>query len=318
MPDQTFAGSVGELLQRIEGAARIDGDRLDITDERDFRERATGELAWAQTFSDDPAVVEAARWIVWEASQQLGAPSSSIHDLYMARGRGEVGGFTVPAVNIRTQVYDMVTAMCRAARSIDAGAIIMELARSEQEYSYQRQGEYITNVLAGAIAAGWQAPIFVQGDHYQFNAKKYAADPEGTTEAIRKACREALAVGYGSIDIDISTLVDLSLPTVEEQQRTNYQRAAEITALIRGHEPDGQTTSVGGEIGEVGKQNSTEEELRTYLDGYRREGSRAEQGQRADGHQPRRGAPAGRRRGGGQARLRHARAVVRGRPGIRS
>jgi fructose/tagatose bisphosphate aldolase len=147
----------------------------------------------------------------------------------------------------------------------------MELARSEQEYSYQRQGEYITNVLAGAIAAGWQAPIFVQGDHYQFNAKKYAADPEGTTEAIRKACREALAVGYGNIDIDSSTLVDLSLPTVEEQQRTNYQRAAEITALIRGHEPDGQTTSVGGEIGEVGKQNSTEEELRTYLDGYVRE-----------------------------------------------
>ena len=27
--------------------------------------------------------------------------------------------------------------------------------------------------------------------------------------------------------------------------------------------------SIGGEIGEVGKQNSTEEELRAYLDGYR-------------------------------------------------
>ena len=31
------------------------------------------------------------------------------------------------------------------------------------------------------------------------------------------------------------------------------------------------TVSVGGEIGEVGKKNSTEEELRAYLDGYRRE-----------------------------------------------
>ena len=31
------------------------------------------------------------------------------------------------------------------------------------------------------------------------------------------------------------------------------------------------TVSVGGEIGEVGKQNSTVEELRAYLDGYRRE-----------------------------------------------
>jgi hypothetical protein len=82
--------------------------------------------------------------------------------------------------------------------------------------------------------------------------------------------REAIGVGYGNIDIDSSTLVDLSFPTIDEQQRTNYQRAAEITALIRDAEPDGLTVSVGGEIGEVGKQNSTEEELRAYLDGYRR------------------------------------------------
>src|SRR5439155_25942713 len=36
-------------------------------------------------------------------------------------------------------------------------------------------------------------------------------------------------------------------------------------------EPEGVMISVGGEIGEVGKQNSTEEELRAYLDGYLRE-----------------------------------------------
>ncbi len=68
-----------------------------------------------------------------------------------------------------------------------SGTIIFELARSEQEYTFQRPGEYITSVLAGCIAAGWRGPVFVQGDHYQFNAKKYAADAEGTTEAIRKA-----------------------------------------------------------------------------------------------------------------------------------
>jgi hypothetical protein len=58
---------------------------------------------------------------------------------------------------------------------------------------------------------------------------------------------------------------------VDEQQRTNYMRAAELAALIRANEKDGLIVSVGGEIGEVGKQNSTEEELRTYLDGFRRE-----------------------------------------------
>ena len=78
-------------------------------------------------------------------------------------------------------------------------------------------------------------------------------------------------MGYRNIDIDSSTLVDLSQPNVDLEQRQNYVRAAELTALIRELEPDGVTISVGGEIGEVGKQNSTEAELRAYLDGYGRE-----------------------------------------------
>jgi fructose/tagatose bisphosphate aldolase len=271
MAHPTPASSVSELLQALEGSAHVDGSSLIIDDPAAFRERGVRTAVWSATFSPEPNVVEAARWIIWQASQELGAPSWSIHELYMARGRGEVSGFTVPAVNLRTQVFDMAAAMCRAADSLEAGAIIFELARSEQEYTYQRPGEYITSVLAGCIAAGWQGPVFVQGDHYQFNAKKYAADAEGTTEAIRRLTREAIAVGYGNIDIDSSTLVDLSLPSVEEQQRINFERAAEISALIRDSEPAGMTVSIGGEIGEVGKQNSTEQELRAYLDGYRAE-----------------------------------------------
>ncbi|CAN5624379.1 class II fructose-bisphosphate aldolase [soil metagenome] len=264
------AGSAGELMRDLAGACHLEGERLVIDDERDFRDRGVRLAAWSATFSDSPDVVQAARWIIWQASQELGAPSWSIHELYMARGRGEVGGFTVPAVNLRTQVMDMAAAMCGAADSLDAGAIIFELARSEQEYTFQRPGEFITSVLAGCIAAGWQGPVFVQGDHYQFNAKKYAADPEAVTEGLRRLAREALSVGYGNIDIDSSTLVDLSLGTVDEQQRTNHRRAAELSALIRANEPEGMIVSIGGEIGEVGKQNSTEEELRAYLDGYRR------------------------------------------------
>ncbi len=91
------------------------------------------------------------------------------------------------------------------------------------------------------------------------------------TDEIRKGCRDAIAAGYRNIDIDSSTLVDLSHPTLDAQQHENYMRAAELTALIRSLETDGVTVSVGGEIGEVGKKNSTTDELRTYLDGYRRE-----------------------------------------------
>jgi fructose/tagatose bisphosphate aldolase len=264
------ASSVSDLLERLSGIVRLDGERLIVEDATRLREQGIRDLAWTAAFSEDEATVEAARWIVWEASQAVGARSASIHELYLARGRGEVSGFTVPAINIRAQTFDMARTTFEAAAAADVGAVILELARSEQTYTWQRPIDYATSVLAGAIAAGWAQPVFIQGDHYQFNAGKYAADPEAMTEEIRRACRLAIEAGYGNIDIDSSTLVDLGKTSLDEQQHENYVRAAELTALIRSLESDGVTVSVGGEIGEVGKQNSTEEELRAYLDGYRR------------------------------------------------
>ncbi len=265
------ASSVPELLGRLTGVVHLDGDQLVVDDAAALRGDPIRDLAWTAAFATDEATVDAARWIVWEASQALGARSASIHDLYMARPRGEISGFTVPAINIRAQTFDMARIVFEAAAEADAAAVILELARSEQTYTFQRPIDYSTAVLAGAIAAGWERPVFLQGDHYQFNAKKYATDPEAMTEEIRRACRLAIEAGYRNIDIDSSTLVDLSKPTLDDQQRENYVRAAELTALIRSLEHDGVTVSVGGEIGEVGKKNSTEEELAAYLDGYRRE-----------------------------------------------
>ena len=265
------ASSPADLLAHLAGAAHLEGDRLVIDDEARFRTESAADLAWTNAFTGDDATAEAARWIVWEASQALGAGSSSIHELYMARARGEVSGFTVPALNIRASTFDMARTFYETAARADVGAVIFELARSEQTYTFQRPMDYATSVLAGAIAAGWTGPVFIQGDHYQLNAKKYAADAESMTEEIRRACRLAIDAGYRNIDIDSSTLVDLSKDSLDEQQRENYVRAAELTAVIRELEPDGETISVGGEIGEVGKENSTVGELRAYLDGYNRE-----------------------------------------------
>jgi hypothetical protein len=77
-----------------------------------------------------------------------------------------------------------------------------------------------------------------------------------------------VAAGFLNIDIDASTLVDLGLPTIAEQQRVNAERTADLTRLIRETQPPGVTVSVGGEIGEVGKTNSTEADLRAYLEEY--------------------------------------------------
>jgi hypothetical protein len=265
------ASSPADLLAHLSGIAHVEGDRLVIDDEARFRSQAAADLAWTAAFTTDDPTAEAVRWIVWEASQALGARSASIQELYMARSRGEVSGFTVPALNIRVATFDMARSFYETAARADVGTVIFELARSEQTYTYQRPMDYVTSILSGAIAGGWKNPVFIQGDHYQFNAKKYAADPEAMTEEIRRACRLAIDAGYRNIDIDSSTLVDLSKPNLDEEQRENYMRAAELTALIRELETDGVTVSVGGEIGEVGKQNSTPDELRAYLDGYNAE-----------------------------------------------
>src|SRR5215211_7669220 len=233
------ASSPADLLARLAGAAHLDGDRLVVDDEARFRSESAADLAWTAAFTTDDTTAEAVRWIVWEASQALGARSASIHELYMARARGEVNGFTVPAINIRAQTFDMARVAFESATTRDVGAVILELARSEQTYTFQRPIDYATAVLAGAVAAGWRGPVFLQGDHYQFNMKKYQADPEAITEEIRRACRLALDAGYRNIDIDSSTLVDLAKPTRDAQQHENYARAAELTARIRSLETDG-------------------------------------------------------------------------------
>ncbi len=48
----------------------------------------------------------------------------------------------------------------------------------------------------------------------------------------------------------------------------NYTLCADFSAYTRQHEPDGVTISLGGEIGEVGGQNSTEPELRAFMEGF--------------------------------------------------
>ena len=211
-----------------------------------------------------------ARWMIWEMGQKAGVRPASIHELYMARGRDEVPAFTTPAMNIRILSYDAGRAIFRAAKRLDAGAIICEIARSEIAYTDQRPAEYVAVMTAAALREGFTGPLFIQGDHVQVNAKKYAADPEAELKALRALIEEELHAGFYNIDIDTSTLVDLSKPNLDEQQRTNYERAAELTKFIRDREPDDVTVSVGAEIGEVGGKNSDVHELKAFMDGYNR------------------------------------------------
>ena len=262
--------SASELIDRISAAARLDGDRLIVDQPQRFRSEVVDELVFDAVFNDDAGLRDAARWLIWEASQALGCPSASIHELYMARGRGEFEPtrFTVPAINVRASAYLTARQAFGEALARDAGTVIFEIAKSEMAYTDQRPAEYTAVILAAAIRTGWRGPVFLQGDHFQFNAAKWKADSHAEMAGLQDLTREALGAGFQNIDIDSSTLVDLSQSTVREQQRVNATNTAELTRLIRSLQPGGVTVSIGGEIGEVGKSNSTEEELRAYLDEY--------------------------------------------------
>jgi fructose/tagatose bisphosphate aldolase len=262
--------TVKTLLAAVDKALAVTpkGQKVRVRDES--RLRAKVDALAEKAALGEGAEPGAARWLIWEAALALGIVPSSIHDLYLARGRGETPtDFTVPAMNLRALSYDSARAAFRAAAAVDAGALIFEIARSEIGYTHQRPAEYATMVLAAAIKEGHRGPVFIQGDHFQVNAKRYAQDPEAEVNAVKELTAEALAAGFFNIDVDTSTLVDLSKPTIPEQQAENARRCAELTACIRSLEPKGITVSVGGEIGEVGGKNSTETELRAFLDGYR-------------------------------------------------
>jgi fructose/tagatose bisphosphate aldolase len=261
----TFA-SVQELLQGTRQAIDLNGG-VRVKDPTALRGETIDGLVHTAVFGD-AEVRDAARWLIWELGWAVGVKSASIDSLYQARAREEYSKLTVPAINVRAIAYDFARAIVASAKRRNVGTFIFELARSEMGYTDQSCDEFATVMMAAAIKEGHTGPIFIQGDHYQADAKKYKTDPEGVVDGLKKLIREAIAAGYGNIDIDTSTLVDLSFPTLAEQQRHNYERCAELAALIRQLEPQGVTVSIGGEIGEVGKKNSTVEELEAFVLGF--------------------------------------------------
>ena len=225
------------------------------------------ELVYDAVFSEGDR--KTARLIlIKEIAKAAGAVPSSVQHLYEDMGRA-YPGFTVPAMNIRGLAYDTAKVVFRKVLEMNVGAFIFEIARSEIGYTKQRPLEYATVVLAAAVKEGYRGPVFIQGDHFQLVRKNYLADPKAETDYVRGLIKEAIEAEFYNIDIDSSTLVDLEKDTIKEQQRPNFEKTAELAAVIREIQPAGIEISIGGEIGEIGKKNSNPDELRAYLDGFR-------------------------------------------------
>jgi len=258
---------MGEILNRVRECVTIEDGSVTVQDTLKVRD-IMDDLIYEAVFHEDEDMRRALQRLIIEIAKTMGAVPSSIQALYEEMGRN-YPDFTVPAINIRGLTYDTARVIFRKAMEKNVGALIFEIARSEIGYTNQRPLEYSAAVLAAAVKEGFTGPVFIQGDHFQLVRKYYQSDPEAEKNYIKTLIKEAMDAEFYNIDIDSSTLVDLDRPTIKEQQRPNFEIAAELTEYIRGLEPDGITVSVGGEIGEIGGKNSTPEELRAYLDGFR-------------------------------------------------
>ncbi|MDP8233454.1 MAG: class II fructose-bisphosphate aldolase [Candidatus Saelkia tenebricola] len=242
-----------------------------IQDSQLLREKGIDQLVESIIYEEDLQKKANYAQVIWNVASQCGVYPASIHDLYCAMGRKEAAGFTVPAMNLRVLSYDAARAVYRVAKRINAGAFIFEIARSEMGYTSQRPLEYVAICLAAAIKEGYQGAVFVQGDHFQLKLTDYQSNKEQSLSDMKKLIKEAINAGFYNIDIDASTLVDLSKSSLEEQQYNNYWVTSELTKYIRAQEVEGVTISIGGEIGEVGGRNSTSEDLRAFMQGYLKE-----------------------------------------------
>ncbi len=260
--------SVEELTRSFSGVFKIDRETVTFPDRNAFIEKALDSLVIQSVFNPEKTVKGTSRWIIKKAALHFNAVSSSIQSLYETMGHGKESGYTVPAINIRGLTYDVSRAIFRAGKKNRSGAFIFEIAKSEIGYTDQTPAEYSVMVLAAAVKERYEGPVFIQGDHFQANAKKYEDNPTKEVNGLKLLIKEAIDAGFYNIDIDTSTLVDLDRPTVKEQQRKNFEAAAELSAYIRSLEPSGITVSIGGEIGEVGGKNSTVEELEAFMDNY--------------------------------------------------
>jgi fructose/tagatose bisphosphate aldolase len=260
--------SKDDLTKHLNGSATYIDGRIHIKNIDKFRNQTIDVLVKNSVLNPSKEIKGLCRTIIKLAANELGIISSSIQELYTARGKGAYKGFTVPAINIRGMSYDLSRAVFRSAHKINCGAFIFEIAKSEIAYTFQSPHELTPVILGAAIRENHQGPVFIQGDHFQVNAKSYANDPEKEVLGIKNLIQDAIHAGFYNIDIDTSTLVDLSKPNITEQQRANFEVGVDLTRHIRQLEPAGITVSVGGEIGEVGKQNSTEEELLAYMSNF--------------------------------------------------
>lgn len=248
------------------------------------------KLIYTAVFSKDETLKAKVRKIIHYLAKETETSSSSIRPLYDAIGKGLLHGFTVPAMNLRMLTYDVARCIFRVAKEKNAGAFIIEIAKTESEYTNQPPAEFAAVILAAAIKENYFYPVFIQGDHCQFSNWRWKENKDTELGRVKDWVSLLLDAGFRNIDIDGSTLVDLSKPSLHAQQHDNAYVTAEMTNFIREQEKmlkdvnnikphekhetqklwnaAASPIAIGGEIGHIGEKNSTAEDFEAFMKQY--------------------------------------------------
>lgn len=218
-------------------------------------------------------------------SNLRGIIEASIQDVYAARSRGETPNVTIPAINTRIYTSSIVYSALTAAKAIGAQhPVIFEIAKSEAGYTGQSYPRFVALAKLGYLMAGAEnTNVYLQADHCQVGKDAFwkqldddqSAGITDTKELLNKnkavqdsvkLIRSALEAGILNIDIDASVLERLE-GTPEQKQEWNGKVTAYLVAKIREMEAELKlpTVSIGGEVGEIGAQNTTRADVEAYL-----------------------------------------------------
>ncbi len=239
-----------------------------ILDQQKLQKLLINDLIYNALFHSDPTIKETSQELILRIAKLCHAKLCSIYPLYKAIGQRKVEGFVVPAINVRALTFDIACRIFQMMKKHQIGVVIFEIARSEMKYTQQTPQEFSLCILAAAIKENYNGPIFLQGDHFQFSRDKFLQDKDEEINNLQHLIIEAIEAGFYNIDIDASTLVDLSKHDIAEQQKLNSEMTALLTGYIRKNQPTDVTISIGGEIGHIGDRNSTLSDFEAFMYQY--------------------------------------------------
>jgi hypothetical protein len=227
--------NLSEMNQSLAHLIGFEKDRVVVTDPDAFREDAIDRLVRSAIFGSRD-VKEAAIWIIWAGSQALGCGAASIAGLAHSIERGELGGFSVPVMNIRGLNYTIARTMLKAAIAAECGAVLFELSLREIRSQNQRPAEFAAILLAAAIKERWNLPIMIQGGYFQLDSSISFETPDSEISLVGDITKEAIEAGMYNVNMDTPP-ENGSEPAPD--QKLKYACSEKIASTIEAIKPIG-------------------------------------------------------------------------------